>query len=353
MSGIEVSAVPSRPVTRHQATAIGPIASSSKVTLPSSNEAGDGAEGDSVHAAVRPRDRSSGRFKKRRPPPSTTPAGAIEARICTLERQLLEHQVASYQQQVARRVAVEAHASLHSDIARLKGELKKRGARSNNTEGLTVAARHQAALNAVKARNVLLSARNKVLSNTVAPLKRAEQERVTREHLRVVKNRRVEEELEDEVAEAYRPASDSNSRRLTLPHRFSERSASVLASAIAGCLHECAPKASSEEEAKRCKSLVVDRLRSKFSKTWALRERRQQSCVRAPKVAPCCKAAIKAAIKDIESFWDAEKGSSLKTKLRLSYKKMQRMIRGVGQTFNETTGRYTPAIMQSCGLEFP
>jgi hypothetical protein len=32
---------------------------------------------------------------------------------------------------------------------------------------------------------------------------------------------------------------------------------------------------------------------------------------------------------------------------------MQRMIRGVGQTFNETTARYTPAIMQSCGLEFP
>jgi hypothetical protein len=47
-------------------------------------------------------------------------------------------------------------------------------------------------------------------------------------------------------------------------------------------------------------------------------------------VAPCCKAAIKAAIKDIDSFWDAEKGSSLKTKLRLSYKKIQRMIRGVG-----------------------
>ena len=70
-------------------------------------------------------------------------------------------------------------------------------------------------------------------------------------------------------------------------------------------------------------------------------------------MAPCCKAAIKAAIKDIESFWDEEKGSNLKTKLRLSYKKMQRMIRGVGQTFNETTGRYTPAIMQSCGLEFP
>jgi hypothetical protein len=71
-------------------------------------------------------------------------------------------------------------------------------------------------------------------------------------------------------------------------------------------------------------------------------------------VAPCCKAAINAAIdKDIESFWDAEKESNLKTKLQLSYKKMQRMIRGVGQTFNETTGRYTPTIMQSCGLEFP
>jgi hypothetical protein len=205
----------------------------------------------------------------------------------------------------------------------------------------------------VRARNVILSARNKVLSNTVARLKRAEHERVTREHLRVVKNRRVDNELKDEVAEAHRPASDSNSRRFTLLHVFNKRSTSVLANAIAGCLHECAPKASSEEEAKRCKSLVVDRLRSKFPKTWALRERRQQSCVRAQKVAPCCKAAIKAANKDdIESFWDAEKGSSLKTKLRLSYKKMQRMIRGVGQTFNETTGRCTPAIMQSCGLEF-
>jgi hypothetical protein len=48
-----------------------------------------------VHAVVRPRDRSSGRFKKRRPPPSTTLAGAIEVRIRTLERQLLEQQVPS------------------------------------------------------------------------------------------------------------------------------------------------------------------------------------------------------------------------------------------------------------------
>jgi hypothetical protein len=45
--------------------------------------------------------------------------------------------------------------------------------------------------------------------------------------------------------------------------------------------------------------------------------------------------------------------SNLKTKLRLTYEKMQRMIRGVGQTFKETTSRYTPAIVQSCGLEFP
>jgi hypothetical protein len=29
------------------------------------------------------------------------------------------------------------------------------------------------------------------------------------------------------------------------------------------------------------------------------------------------------------------------------------MIRGVGQTFNKTTGRYTPAIMQSRGIKFP
>jgi hypothetical protein len=200
MSGIGVSAVPSRPVThRHHAIAIGPIASSSKVTLPSGNEARGGAEGSSVHAVVRPRDRSSGRFKKRRPPPSTTPGGAIEARIRTLKRQLLQQQVASHQQQVARRIAVEAHASLHSEIARLKGELKKRGARSNNTEGLTVA-RHQAALNDVRARNVILLARNKVLSTRVARLKRAKQDRVTREHLMVVKNRLVEGELEDEIA---------------------------------------------------------------------------------------------------------------------------------------------------------
>jgi hypothetical protein len=134
-------------------------------------------------------------------------------------------------------------------------------------KGLTVVTRHQAALNVVRVRNVILSARNKVISNTVARLKRIEQERVTREHLRIVKNRRVEEELEDEVAEVHRPASDSNSRRFTLPHRFSERYASVLANAIAGCLHECAPKASSEEEAKGCQSLVVDRLQSS-QKRW-------------------------------------------------------------------------------------
>jgi hypothetical protein len=46
-------------------------------------------------------------------------------------------------------------------------------------------------------------------------LKRAEQECDTREQFRVVKNRQVNKELEDEVDEAHRLASDSNNRNFT------------------------------------------------------------------------------------------------------------------------------------------
>jgi hypothetical protein len=54
--------------------------------------------------------------------------------------------------------------SLHAKIARLKGELKKRDLRSN-TEALT--ARHRAALDTERARNVILSTRIKALINIV------------------------------------------------------------------------------------------------------------------------------------------------------------------------------------------
>jgi hypothetical protein len=46
----------------------------------------------------------------------------------------------------------------------------------------------------------------------------------------------------------------------------------VLANIVAGWLHEWTPKASSEEKAKRCHSIVGDKLLFKFHNTWALRE---------------------------------------------------------------------------------
>jgi hypothetical protein len=80
--------------------------------------------GESAYAVTRRRYRSSsGRFKKQRPPHATTPAGAIEVRIRSLEWQLLAQHVASQHQQLARHVAVEATVSLHAEIARLEGEL--------------------------------------------------------------------------------------------------------------------------------------------------------------------------------------------------------------------------------------
>jgi hypothetical protein len=96
------------------------------------------------------------------------------------------------QQQLARQDALEAYVSLHAEKAKLKDEFKKRDVRYS-TEALT--ARHRPALNAERAINVKLSARNKALNNTVAQHKRAEQKHITREHLKVVKNRRVEEEI--------------------------------------------------------------------------------------------------------------------------------------------------------------
>jgi hypothetical protein len=83
---------------------------------------------------------SSGRFKKRRPPPTYN---HVEVRIRSLERELLEHQVASQQQQFARQVAEEAIANLHVEVVRLGGEIQKRDARLVVLSANAHTSRHQ------------------------------------------------------------------------------------------------------------------------------------------------------------------------------------------------------------------
>jgi hypothetical protein len=171
-------------------------------------------------------------------------------------------------------------------------------------------ASHRAAGKAERAKNVILSARNKVFNSAIARLGRPAQERDTREHIRLVKNRRVHEELEEELNEAHRSTSENRTPSYILPRRLSERFIGTLATAVACWLHENAPRAPSEEEAKRFHSHVIDRLRVKLPKTCVLIMERQQLGMGAPKVAPCCRTAMKAAIKDVEGFGMQQRGAA-------------------------------------------
>jgi hypothetical protein len=100
---------------------------------------------------------------------------------------------------------------MQTEIARLNVQFNKRVARlaiaMYDTKAYMLTTRYQAAVKAERALNVTLSARNQGLSTVVARLRRDAQERDTRDHIRLVKNRRVNEELEEDVDEAHRSAS--------------------------------------------------------------------------------------------------------------------------------------------------
>jgi hypothetical protein len=58
-------------------------------------------------------------------------------------------------------------------------------------------------------------------------------------------------------------------------------------------------------------------------------------------------------VEDVEVFWSARKGSNIKSKLRISYRKTQRLIRLTGQEFDADKGSCVPYVLPSCGLTAP
>jgi hypothetical protein len=181
--------------------------------------------------------------------------------------------------------------------------------------------------------------------------------------------------------------SAKKERRFAKPKAFPNPTATRVARNISGLLNDCKPLGRSVTEGGRLQAIfVAGRLQKRFgdkgrppkprTQPTELQQRRQQSAQpeeqqqrqqqQQPQeisreeedrpsavLQPCCKRAVKRAVEDVEELWSARKGSIIKSKLRISYKTTQRVVRLTGHEPDADKGSYVTYDLPSCGLPAP
>jgi hypothetical protein len=331
----------------------------------------------------------TGRFKKAKRLGNITitgkndnsPERASDLRIRFLERKVKEWHASTQRERSARQV-------LEEDILAKVAEIKllADGALANAQDEERVHRERDVEFSALEGKLIEAITDNKQLKATMASLKRKVHEVQAPAHVAGLKQRRASVELHEELDVAMgQKGSARKERRFAMPKAFTNSTTARVARDISGLLNDCKPLASSVTEGERLQAFVAGRLQKRFgdkgkppkprTQPTQLHQRRQQSAQQEQQqqrqqqqpqeisreeadrpsaiLQPCCKRVVKRAVEDVEEFWSARKGSNIKSKLRISYKKTQRLIRFTGHEFDADKGPYVPYVLPSCGLPAP
>jgi hypothetical protein len=205
----------------------------------------------------------------------------------------------------------------------------------------------------------------------MASSKRKAREVQAAAHVAGLKQRQAAVELHEELDVAMgQKGSAKKERRFAMQKVFTNSTATRVTRDILGMLNESKPLASSVTEGQRLQAFVAGRLQKRFgdkgkppkprTPPTQAQQRHQQSAqpeqhekrqqhepqeISRPEadippgvLQPCCRRAVERAVEDVEDIWSARKGSRIKSKLRISCNKTQRLIRLTGQEFDADKG---------------
>lgn len=329
-----VSALPTRPRTRHQATARPPVVRMRRVaSAPLATSCVDALD---PQQEPQRRD-AAGRFAASRgrgtPGSAPRPHAGRNATVKKLESKLAAAQTNVLDEHRARRSAEE-------QLLDLQVQLKQERVNKKQTVK-ELKRQHEARLQA-------LEDKDKQLAGLRAQLDRARKDATlqdTRRHLADLK--RKHEDIKDAHNEALQVEElhgNPNTRVLKLPRRFSRWSANNAASAIGEFLESAAARAVDAGEGVKLQRHVAAKLVERFQPA---------DPTEGPCYGPCCRRAVETAVSEIQEHYSPRLGSSLKAKCKNSDRQHQRLIRGLGQWFDPVTGRYRPRKLSIFDIDFP